>query len=81
MADAVSCSRRVEAFYSYAHRDEPLCKEWPKRLTALNAGLLATPPSFILKTAEDAPPDEFSSSSASVYSKGTCHPMGELRRS
>ncbi len=41
MATAVQSPTSVELFYSYAHSDEPLCKELQKHLTALKrAGLI-----------------------------------------
>jgi hypothetical protein len=41
MATAVQGPTSVELFYSYAHSDEPLCKELQKHLTALKrAGLI-----------------------------------------
>ncbi|MBV8808724.1 MAG: toll/interleukin-1 receptor domain-containing protein, partial [Acidobacteriaceae bacterium] len=42
MATAVQPPASVELFYSYAHSDEPLCKELQKHLTALKrAGLIS----------------------------------------
>src|SRR5437588_787902 len=42
MAIAVQSPASVELFYSYAHSDEPLCKELQKHLTALKrAGLIS----------------------------------------
>jgi hypothetical protein len=41
MATAISLPAAVELFYSYAHADEPLCKELQKHLTALKrSGLI-----------------------------------------